>query len=143
MTKLEFIEKYGEEAYNRHVNRVKKWNKDHPIKNSAHVKKWQIVHADKCREKGLKWSRNNKTMFAFCISEETEEIENYKVAKENDFKGWCIHHRLETHNSDGEKRIVNLTVKELKELGMYFNRPAKELIFLTRSEHSKLHKQNN
>lgn len=143
MTKLEFIERYGEEAYNRHVNRVKKWNKEHPTKNSAHVKKWQIVHANKCREKCLKWGRNNKSMFAYCISEEIEEIENYKVAKENDFKGWCIHHRLETHNSDGEKRIVNLTVKELKELGMYFNRPAKEIIFLTRSEHLKLHKQNN
>lgn len=143
MKKLEFIERYGEEAYNRHVNKIKEWNKDHPIKNSAHVKKWQIVHAEEARKKCLKWSRNNKSMFAFCISEEIEEIENYKVAKENDFKGWCIHHRLETHNSDGKKRIVNLTVEELKELDMYFNRPAKELIFLTRSEHSKLHKQNN
>lgn len=141
MKKLEFIERYGEEAYIRHVNKIKKWNKEHPTKNSAHVKKWQIIHADKVREKCLKWQRNNTTMFAFCISEEIEEIENYKVAKEDDFKGWNIHHRLETHNSDGEKRIVNLTVEELKELGMYFNRPAKELIFLTRSEHAKLHKQ--
>lgn len=141
MTKLEFIEKYGEEAYNRHVNKVKKWNKDHPIKNSAHVKKWQIVHAEEARKKSLKWSRNNKSMFAFCIPEEIEKIENYEIAKKDDFKGWNIHHRLETHDSDGKKRIVNLTVNELKELGMYFNRPAKELIFLTRSEHSKLHKQ--
>ena len=116
MKKEEFIEKYGEKAYKEKVEYIKKWNKENPIKNRAHVKKWQIVHPEEARKKCLKWSRNNKSMFAFCISEEIEEIENYKVAKEDDFKGWSIHHRLETHNSDGKKRIVNLTVEELKEL---------------------------
>ena len=65
-----------------------------------------------------------------------ENIENYQKAKKDDFKGWHCHHRLETHTSDGERRLVDISYKELKALGMYYNRPAEELIFLTESEHS-------
>ena len=65
-----------------------------------------------------------------------EKIENYQKAKKDDFKGWHCHHRLETHNSDGERRLVDISHKELKALGMYYNRPAEELIFLPASEHN-------
>ena len=71
---------------------------------------------------------------------EPEKIENYEKAKADDFKGWEVHHRLETHNSDGERRLVDISYKELKALGMYYNRPASELIFLTKSEHNTLHR---
>ena len=69
-----------------------------------------------------------------------ENVENYEKAKKDNFKGWCCHHRLETHNSDGERRLVDITRAELIALGMYYNRPAEELIFMTESEHSSLHK---
>ena len=69
-----------------------------------------------------------------------ENIENYEKALADNFKGWCVHHRLETHNSDGERRLVDITAAELQALGMYWYRPASELIFLTKSEHSSLHK---
>ena len=65
-----------------------------------------------------------------------ENIENYQKALKDNFKGWHCHHRLETHTSDGERRPVDITQKELKALGMYYNRPASELIFLTESEHN-------
>lgn len=70
---------------------------------------------------------------------EYENIENYDKALKDNFKGWEVHHRLETHNSDGERREVDIGYKELKALGIYYNRPAEELIFLTSSEHSVLH----
>ena len=73
--------------------------------------------------------------------EQIEQIENYELAKKDNFDGWCIHHRLETHNSDGQKRLVNLSVAELKALDMYYNRPASELVFLIISEHIKLHRK--
>ena len=73
----------------------------------------------------------------FC--KEPEKIENYEKAKANDFIGWCCHHRLETHNSDGERRLVNISAAELKALDMYYNRPASELIFMKGSEHKSLH----
>ena len=68
-----------------------------------------------------------------------QNIENYEKAKADDFKGWHCHHRLETHNSDGERRLIDITAAELKALDMYYNRPASELIFLRKGEHSKLH----
>ena len=64
-----------------------------------------------------------------------ENIENYDKALVDNFKGWHCHHRLETHFSDGERRLVDISQKELMALNMYYNRPAEELIFLPRSEH--------
>lgn len=68
-----------------------------------------------------------------------ENVENYQRALADNFKGWHCHHRLETHNSDGELRLVNISAAELLALGMYYNRPAEELIFLPESEHHSLH----
>ena len=70
---------------------------------------------------------------------EPEKIENYEKAKADNFKNWEVHHRLETHTSDGERRLVDITKKELQALGMYYHRPADELIFMTIYEHSRLH----
>lgn len=66
----------------------------------------------------------------FC-SESISEIENYDLALSDKDNTWDIHHRLETE--------LNLSKKELIDNGLYYNRPASELIFLTRSEHVKLH----
>ena len=68
-----------------------------------------------------------------------QNIENYEKAKADDFKNWHCHHRLETHNSDGERREVDITRRELKALNMYYHRPAEELIFLPTREHHALH----
>ena len=74
-----------------------------------------------------------------CYCKDYQNIENYEAAKKDNFIGWECHHRLETHNSDGERRLVNISMGELKALDMYWNRPAEELIFLTTSEHNTLH----
>ena len=58
-----------------------------------------------------------------------ENIENYDKALKDNFKGWNCHHR----------KGVDITTKGLKVLGMYYDRPADELIFLKISEHSRLH----
>ena len=73
----------------------------------------------------------------FC--KEPEKIENYEKAKADNFKGWRCHHRLETHTSDGERRAVDISVAELQALGMYWHRPAEELVFMTTKEHRQLH----
>lgn len=69
-----------------------------------------------------------------------ENVENYEKAKADNFIGWHCHHRLETHTSDGERRKVDITRKELIALDMYLNRPAEELIFLTSREHNAFKK---
>lgn len=68
-----------------------------------------------------------------------ENIENYNKAKADNFRCWQCHHRLETHTSDGERRLIDITADELKALGMYYNRPAEELVFMTTKEHRQLH----
>lgn len=74
--------------------------------------------------------------------EDISKIENYENAVNDTHKMWHCHHRLETHNSDGKRRPVDLTVEELNALDMYFHRPASELIFLTSKEHRALHNKN-
>ena len=69
-----------------------------------------------------------------------KNIENYYKAAADNFKGWHCHHRLETHTSDGKRRPVDISVAELQALGMYYNRPAEELIFLTTREHNAFNK---
>lgn len=69
------------------------------------------------------------------ICSEYWNIENYDKAI-NDDKMWECHHRLEV-SEDGLHTIYSK--KELRNKGLMFNRPADELIFLTKSEHLKLH----
>ena len=68
-----------------------------------------------------------------------ENIEGYDKAVVSKERYDC-HHRLETHTSDGERRKVDISKEELIDLGMYYNRPASELVFMTCTEHTKLHK---
>ena len=56
-------------------------------------------------------------------------IENYDKAIADKTQIWHCHHRRETIFSR----------KDLIEIGEYYNRPACELIFLTKSEHMRLH----
>lgn len=74
-----------------------------------------------------------------CFCRNPKLVENYAQAIADTTQTWEAHHRLETHTSDGERRLVELTRDELKALGMYYDRPAEELIFLTKADHNKLH----
>lgn len=66
---------------------------------------------------------------SYCC-EDISLIENYEEAI-NDSQMWVCHHRLGIE--------LNKNWKELEAIGLYENRPACELIFLTRSEHQRLH----
>lgn len=81
---------------------------------------------------------NYKYYKRYC--KDIENVENFEKAAADNFKGWQLHHILETHNSDGERRLVDITASELVKLGMYYNRPAEELIFLTSREHNAFNK---
>lgn len=70
-----------------------------------------------------------KNVDTYC-SEDLKLIENYDKAVSDPYQIWEMHHRLED----------SYTRKELIKAGLYYNRPANELIFLTRDDHNKLHK---
>lgn len=84
---------------------------------------------------------NTEKQIEKCYCLNPKQIENYAFAISDDKHMWDCHHRLETRFSDGTPRPKNaqLSKAELIALGMYYNRPAEELIFLTRSEHLKEH----
>lgn len=69
--------------------------------------------------------------------DEVSKIENYDKAIADTAHTWDLHHRLEL-TLDGE---LAHSRDELKRLGMYYNRPYFELIFLTKDEHMRLHKK--
>ena len=68
--------------------------------------------------------------------EDISNIENYNEAIADKTKTWHCHHRLEIQNG------VSISIKELKSKNLYYNRPASELIFLTETEHKRLHNKN-
>ena len=90
----------------------------------------------------IKRRHSCRSVGMWCCSECETLIENYDKAKADNFKDWELHHRLETRTSDGILRPIELTPKELDALGMYKNRPASELIYLTKKEHRAEHKQS-
>ena len=158
MTKKEIIERYGEVEYQRRLEYQKQhyqqhreerkqykkqYNHQHREEYKQYQKQYREQHREQHREEKKQWCRKHISMFAYCIPEQIEQIENYQFAKKDNFDGWNIHHRLETHTSDGEKRLVNLSKAELIALDMYYNRLANELVFLTKSEHTSLHNRRN
>ena len=62
-------------------------------------------------------------------NEDISLIENYDKAIADSNTMWHCHHRRE----------LETPRKQLIKIGEYFNRPATELIFLTKSEHTALH----
>ena len=70
-------------------------------------------------------------------SEDVSLIENYHDAIADKEKMWDVHHRRE---SDSEGRTL-FTKKQLKEMNLYYKRPASELVFVTRKMHWKLHRE--
>lgn len=72
---------------------------------------------------------NKQSAKAYC-KDDISMIENYENAINDKTQTWVCHHRRETIFSR----------KDLIEIGEYYNRPAAELIFLTNSDHNRLHK---
>ena len=66
------------------------------------------------------------------------KVENFYEAINDDSQVWHLHHRLEL-TLEGE---FAHSAAELKRLGMYYDRPYFELIFLKDSVHRSLHHKN-
>ena len=78
----------------------------------------------------------NRHAQGFC-SEDMSLIENYQEALADQNETWDCHHRLEIV-LDGTG--IHVTSKrELIEKGLYYNRPASELIFMREKDHMKMH----
>lgn len=83
----------------------------------------------------MKYMINEKKVRQYCV-EDISHIENYDRALTDRDRTWDCHHRLEV-GANGE--VVSR--EQLKRYGLYYHRPSSELIFLTHSEHMRLHKK--
>ena len=86
--------------------------------------------------------KKDGTPYKYCFCGMPELIEGYDKAFADEAQTWDCHHRLETHTSDGERRLVDLSKEELIALDMYYDRPPEELIFLKSAEHRSLHNKS-
>lgn len=77
---------------------------------------------------------NERDAHKFC-KDDISKIENYEEAMNDKTQTWHCHHRLEL-TLDGE---FALSIEQLKMHDMYYNRPYYELIFLTPTEHRRIH----
>lgn len=73
-----------------------------------------------------------KSVKHFC-SEDISLIENYQEAINDTTQTWHCHHRLEIELDKSGNDLINMN--------LYYNRPASELIFLTKREHMSLHQK--
>lgn len=67
------------------------------------------------------------------VCAEIEQVENYAEAVADTENMWIMHHR----------NGICISKEELERLGLYFNRPPGELIFLMKAEHNRLHNVNS
>ena len=77
----------------------------------------------------------NKKFVKKCCCEDISLIENYEKAVNDKNQIWDLHHKLEIE--------LEKTANDLISIGLYYNRPASELIFLTHKEHTQLHQSQN
>lgn len=165
MTKQEMIERYGEEYYRKHIAKVNKHNKERyktdnefrervsACSNACHKERYKSdpefrervntrnkVHQKERYNRDPEFRERVKAKCSICnkeryCCESLEDVENYQRAMADNFEGWDLHHRLEIN----EQGKVRFTMKQLKKFGLYYNRPASELIWLTKSEHMRMH----
>lgn len=70
----------------------------------------------------------------FC-KDDISLIENYYKAINDKTQTWHCHHRREIN----EEGSFAYSKKDLKDMDLYYNRPAEELIFLTPHQHITMH----
>ena len=142
MTNEQIKEKYGEERLNEILESRKQYYKKNREKRLVYQKNYDAIHnRNTYFREYMRHYQKCGVLFSYVIDCNPEQIENYELAKADDFKGWHCHHRLETHTADGQRRKVDLSREELIAMNMYYNRPANELIFMKAGEHISLHKR--
>lgn len=73
-------------------------------------------------------------VYAYC-KEDISKIENYEKAITDSTQTWDCHHRAEI------LPCGRFSADMLIKYGLYYHRPANELIFLTHSEHARIHRK--
>lgn len=105
----------------------------------THIHKWESYMPTLAEQYTLPEERDyllvNNYHLPYFAPGELSKIVNYDKASHDGYKGWHLHHRFEL-NPDG---TVYKTRDTLILEGIYYQRPATELIFLTDADHASIH----
>lgn len=155
MTKEQLIERYGIEWYEAYKAHLRDRYANNYEFRKAHLNYYKERYVNNSEFREAKKARNNTNCKERYIRDikfkeirkirggkaryvkdgRIDLVENYGLAKADNFKGWCMHHRLELHPDNS----VRFTKTSLLKLGLYYNRPPTELIWVTSSEHNRMH----
>lgn len=147
MTKQEIIDKYGIQEY---IDRRQRYNeyRRNKYKNDEEYRSTELsrncINQHNKRLSDNEWrNKRNKqhslwNMRRYVKDGRIELVENYELAKADNFEGWVIHHK------DGIRELslgikVYRSKDELIENGRYLDCPPNELIWMTLEEHSRIH----
>lgn len=77
-------------------------------------------------------------VYKFC-RDDIRLIENFDEAITDRTNSWLCHHRLEVEETPNG--IIRRSVESLIKSNHYYNRPANELIFVKRADHTRIHRK--
>lgn len=134
MTKNEMIARYGIEWYEE---QKRKSVESH--RNKEYTEYCRKFHAERYKDPENRKHRQSQNklweMQQYVEDGRLELIDNYEHAKADNFKGWCIHHRLELHPDYSLRYYKDSLIK----LNIYLHRPPNELVWMKRNEHARIH----
>lgn len=141
MKKEEYITKYGLEWYEQYKEVVNirckaRYYNDPKYRAHRMERKKERYHNDPEFREAEKIRK--KARYRYVENKRIDLIENYGLAVNDGIENWDIHHRLELH-PDGS---IRFTRQSLIKLGLYYNRPPTELIWIKRSEHIQMHSKS-
>ena len=128
MRKADIIALYGEDEWIRIKEMKNNYRRRHKEKVNKYEREYHKEHYNENKEK-----LSRRAVFfkrhRYVENGRIDLVKNYELAKNDDFKGWTLHHIL------GEKK----TRIELLNEGLYYDRPPEEFIWMTDGEHKSLH----
>ena len=129
LNKEDYIAKYGEDKYKEILEYSREYNRKRQHYRHCNDPEWKARR----NAKNKLWKQSR-----YIQDKRIDLVENYDLAKADNFKDWDLHHRNEIITLE-DGNIRTMLYKDLIEKGLYYNRPPEELIWLRHGEHSKLH----
>lgn len=125
MVKEEIIERYGLPYYEE-------------LKNRTKLKQKLKYQSSKEYRDSQKSKTHGQMQSKYVKDGRIDLIENYELAKADNFKGWDIHHRDEIKVLPSGIKVFR-TREDLMNNNRYYSCPPNELIWLTHKEHISIH----
>ena len=128
MVKEEIIERYGLSYYEE-------------LKNRTKLKQKLKYQSNKEYRNYQKSKTHGQMQSKYVKDGRIDLIENYELAKADNFKGWDIHHRDEIKVLPSGIKVIR-TREDLMNNNRYYSCPPNELIWITHKEHISIHRKH-